>query len=63
MAANDKIDQVTGKAKEVGGKATGDEDLENEGKTQHGVAKAKDAVKDAADKVGDAVKDATHRDH
>ena len=48
MAANDKIDQATGKAKEVGGKATGDKDLESEGKTQHGVAKAKDAVKDAA---------------
>ena len=62
MSANDKIDQATGKAKEVAGKATGDEELEAEGRTQHGVAKAKDAVKDAADKVGEAAKKAVGKD-
>lgn len=62
MSTNDKIDQVAGKIKEVAGKVTGDKDLENEGAAQHGIAKAKDAAKDAAQKVGDAVKGATHRD-
>ncbi|MEU3273151.1 CsbD family protein [Saccharomonospora sp. NPDC006951] len=62
MAGEDKIDQAAGKAKEAAGKVTGDKDLQNEGETQHGVAKAKDAVKDAANKIGDAVKNATHRD-
>lgn len=62
MSANDKIDEATGKVKEVAGKATGDEELEAEGRTQHGVAKAKDAVKDAADKVGEAAKKAVGKD-
>jgi len=62
MATGDKIDKVTGKAKEGLGKATDDQDLQNEGRTQHGVAKAKDAVKDASGKVKDAARDMTNRD-
>ena len=62
MATNDKIDEATGKVKEVAGKVTGDEELEAEGRTQHGVAKAKDAVKDAADKVGEAAKNVLGKD-
>jgi uncharacterized protein YjbJ (UPF0337 family) len=47
-------DQVVGKAKEVQGKITGDQERESEGKTQHGDAAdtakgAADAVKDKAD--------------
>ncbi|MFO7193212.1 MULTISPECIES: hypothetical protein [Thermocrispum] len=61
MAAGDKIDKVAGKAKEGVGKAT-DDDLKNEGRTQHGVAKAKDAVKDAASKIKEAARDMTDRD-
>ncbi|HEV3359284.1 MAG TPA: CsbD family protein [Pseudonocardiaceae bacterium] len=62
MSANDKIDQVTGAAKQAAGKAVGDEELEAEGRTQKGIAKAKDAVKDAASKVGDAAKTALGKD-
>ncbi len=62
MSTNDKIDQVTGVAKEVAGKAVGDEELEAEGRTQKDIAKAKDAVKDAASKVGDAAKTALGKD-
>jgi len=47
--------------KEGVGKAT-DDDLKNEGRTQHGVAKAKDAVKDAASKIKEAARDMTDRD-
>ena len=62
MSTDDKIDQATGKLKEAAGKATGDEELKDEGKAQHGVAKAKDSVKDAASKIGDAAKDAARGD-
>ena len=58
MAAEDKIDKVAGKVKEGAGKATGDEDLEREGKAQSKIADAKDTVKDAAGKVKDAVQEA-----
>lgn len=57
MGADDKIDKITGKAKKAAGEVTGDEDLANEGDAQEHVAHAKDSVKDAAQKVGDAVKD------
>ncbi|MGH3096918.1 MAG: CsbD family protein [Streptosporangiales bacterium] len=57
MAANDKTDEATGKAKEAAGKITGDENLENEGETQQNVARAKNSVEDATRKAGDAVKD------
>ncbi|WP_020497071.1 CsbD family protein [Sciscionella marina] len=62
MSTNDKIDQVTGKLKKTAGKATGDEELESEGQAQHGLAKAKDSVKDAAGKVTGAVRDAVGGD-
>ena len=56
MGANDKIsnklDDMTGKAKEGLGKATGDRDTENEGK----VDQAKSSLKDAGEKVKDAFK-------
>ena len=56
MGANDKIsnklDDMTGKAKEAVGKATGDKDTENEGK----VDQSKSSLKDAGEKVKDAFK-------
>ncbi|RZS36426.1 CsbD-like protein [Herbihabitans rhizosphaerae] len=54
--SEEQKDKITGKAKEFAGKATDDEDLEREGKAQHGIAKVKDAVKGAAQSVSDAVK-------
>ena len=47
-----EIDQTTGKVKEVAGQATGDRDLEAEGKGEN----IKGHVKDAAESVKDAAK-------
>jgi uncharacterized protein YjbJ (UPF0337 family) len=56
MSALDKaknaIEDVTGKAKETVGKATGDKSTENEGKGDQ----AKSDLKDAGEKVKDAFK-------
>jgi uncharacterized protein YjbJ (UPF0337 family) len=56
--ASNKLQDVEGKVKETVGKATGDEDLENEGKTDQVMASVKDVgekVKDAASEIKDAV--------
>jgi uncharacterized protein YjbJ (UPF0337 family) len=53
-------DQAAGKAKEVAGRLTGDQELEAEGKGQHAAGKVKTAVDDlanAAKGAVDAVKD------
>ena len=52
MADNEKTDDIRGKAKEAAGKATGDEDLERQGKTDQ----AKSDIKEAGQKVKDAFK-------
>ncbi len=56
MGMGDKIgnmaDDMAGKAKEAAGKATGDEELEAEGKVDQGVAD----LKQAGEKVKDAFK-------
>jgi uncharacterized protein YjbJ (UPF0337 family) len=49
---SNKIDDLGGKAKEGAGKATGDKSTENEGK----VDQAKSSLKDAGEKVKDALK-------
>jgi len=54
----EKMDDIKGKAKEAVGDATDNKSLEREGKVDQGVAGAKDKLKDAADAVGDKVKDA-----
>ncbi len=61
MGADDKI-KVTGKAEELIGEATNNQDLiekgqakQAEGAVKEGVEKVKDAAKDAADAVKDAV--------
>ena len=46
-------DRVVGKAKELEGKATGDEVREGEGKGQGRLGKAKDTVSDAAESIRD----------
>ncbi len=48
--ASNKIDDLSGKAKEGLGKVTGDKDTENEGK----VDQAKSSLKDAGEKIKDA---------
>ena len=56
--ASNKLEDVKGKVKEAVGKATGDEDLENEGKSDQVKASVKDVgekVKDAASEIKDAV--------
>ncbi len=52
------MSDLTGKAKETAGKATGDDGLKHEGQADQAAAKAKDAV----DKVADKAKDLLHRD-
>jgi len=51
--AHNKIDEVSGKLKEVVGKFTGDESAENEGKFDQ----MKANLKDAGEKVKDAFKE------
>jgi uncharacterized protein YjbJ (UPF0337 family) len=58
---DDKVDQVSGKTKEWAGKATDDEQLEAEGRTQHDVAKTKENLREAVEKVKDAATDTVHK--
>jgi uncharacterized protein YjbJ (UPF0337 family) len=51
------IDKATGRAKEAAGALTGDRHLKNEGR----VDQARSAVKNAVDKVADAVQDGADR--
>ncbi|HAT1362226.1 CsbD family protein [Corynebacterium striatum] len=48
-----KKDDLIGKAKEAAGSATGNEDLENEGKAGQVAAEAKDKISDAVEGVKD----------
>jgi uncharacterized protein YjbJ (UPF0337 family) len=50
--ANNKLEDLGGKAKEGLGKLTGDDDTKNEGKADQ----AKSSLKDAGEKVKDAFK-------
>jgi uncharacterized protein YjbJ (UPF0337 family) len=57
--AENKVEDLKGQGKESAGKATGNEQLEAEGKGDQASSSVKDAgekVKDAAGKVGDAFK-------
>jgi uncharacterized protein YjbJ (UPF0337 family) len=56
----EKMDDLKGRAKEAAGDITDDKDLKREGKIDQGKAEVKDKVGDAADRIGDAVKDITH---
>jgi len=54
-------DQAEGELKEQGGKLTGDEELEGEGKAQGAWGDVKDAADDAKDSAGDAADDVKDR--
>ena len=49
---SNKVDDLAGKGKEAAGKATGDDDLKNQGKKDQ----AKSDIKQAGEKVKDAFK-------
>ncbi len=51
----DRGDQLEGKAKEIGGKLTGNEELESEGRTQKAAEDTKQKVQEGVDKVKGAV--------
>ncbi|MFW0111415.1 CsbD family protein [Rothia sp. CCM 9417] len=59
MAAEEKfengLDNLAGKAKEAGGKLTGNDHLEAEGKTDQVKAQAQDKVEDAKQAVSDGI--------
>lgn len=58
--AKHKVEETTGKIKEKAGKATGDRDLEAEGKgdrASSGLKQAGDKLSDAVDDVKDSFKD------
>lgn len=59
MSTESKFDELAGKAKEAGGKLTGDKHLETEGKADQVQAKVQETVdkaKDAAQGVADSLK-------
>ena len=51
----DRGEQLEGKAKEIGGKVTGNERLESEGRTQKAAEDTKEKVQEGVDKVKGAV--------
>ena len=51
--ADDKVDDLKGRAKEAAGDLTGNDDLQREGKADQAGA----SIKDKVNKVADAVKD------
>jgi uncharacterized protein YjbJ (UPF0337 family) len=51
----DRGEQLEGKVKEVGGKLTGNEELESEGRTQKASEDTKEKVQEGVDKVKGAV--------
>lgn len=61
MPDDNQIDKMAGQAKKTAGKALDDEDLENEGRAQYGIAKAKEAVEETVNKVQDAVRQAVKK--
>jgi uncharacterized protein YjbJ (UPF0337 family) len=50
------VDKIKGQIKEAAGKATGDKELETEGKTDQVVADVKDAVSEATETVAGVAK-------
>jgi uncharacterized protein YjbJ (UPF0337 family) len=60
--ANERFEDLKGRAKEAAGDITNDDDLKREGKVDRGAAGVKDKVEGAVDKVRDKVKDVADRD-
>ncbi len=59
---SDKMDEVSGRAKEAAGAVTGNDDLKREGKVEQHAADAKKKVGDAIDSVKDKVENLVNRD-
>lgn len=55
--AQNKAEDLKGRAKEAAGSVTGNDDLKNEGKADQGIAEVKDKVAGVADKVKEGVDD------
>lgn len=55
MSLEDKLQQATGAAKEVLGKATGDKSTETEGSVEKNLAKAKEVLENVKEGVEGAV--------
>lgn len=53
--AQNKFDDLKGRAKEAAGSVTNDDDLKAEGQAEQGIASAKQKIADAADKVKEGV--------
>lgn len=53
--ANEKMEDLKGRAKEAAGDLTNDDSLKREGKVDQASAKVKETVGDVADKVKDVV--------
>ena len=60
--ANERFEDLKGRAKEAAGDITNDDDLKREGKLDRGAAGVKDKVEGAVDAVRDKVKDVADRD-
>ena len=60
--ANERLEDLKGRAKEAAGDLTNDDDLKREGKVDRGAAGVKDKVEGAVDSVRDKVKDVVDRD-
>jgi uncharacterized protein YjbJ (UPF0337 family) len=54
---DDRVQDLKGRAKEAAGDLTGDEDLENKGKTDQAKAAVKGKVGDVVDSVKDKIDD------
>jgi uncharacterized protein YjbJ (UPF0337 family) len=54
-------DDAKGRVKEAAGNLTGDDDLQQEGKTDQAAGKAKDVADSAKDKVDDAIEGVRER--
>lgn len=61
--SENKLDQVTGKAKEVFGKATGDKETQAEGVVENALGKAKEAVENVKDTVKGVVSGLSNDDN
>ena len=59
--ADEKLDDLKGRAKEAAGDLTGNDDLEREGKADQAGASVKDKVNKVADAVKDKVDDAVKK--
>jgi uncharacterized protein YjbJ (UPF0337 family) len=57
--ANEKFEDLKGRAKEAAGDLTDNDELKRKGKVEQGAASVKEKVGDAVDKVRDKVKDLT----